>query len=327
MRVLITGGSGFIGTNLVEYYLSNGVEILNFDIVPPRNGMHSPYWRQVDIRNSDCVRAGFVDFHPSHIINLAAQTGTSDSGKSIEDFSANFHGLQNVLECARDAGFVERLVSASTMLVCAGGRQPHSDTDYSPNTLYGESKMLGEMVLRDAACHSFSWVIVRPTGIWGPWFDVPYKQFFKMIQRGLYLHPGKEEVLQTLGFVGNTCHQLDRLTKAANDDVAGKTFYLGDCPPVNMRQWADLIQEAFGARRIRVAPLGLLRCVARIGDLANLLGWEVPPLSSFRLKNMLTSFVFDLEPMLVEDVPFDLEQAVQATVGYLRTQESGARGE
>ena len=49
MKILVTGGSGFIGTNLMEYYLSKGVEALNFSTDPPKNPEHKSYWRKVDI--------------------------------------------------------------------------------------------------------------------------------------------------------------------------------------------------------------------------------------------------------------------------------------
>lgn len=56
MRILVTGGSGFIGTNLVDYYLSKGEEVINFNIAPPKNAQHKPYWRKVDILDSVALR-------------------------------------------------------------------------------------------------------------------------------------------------------------------------------------------------------------------------------------------------------------------------------
>jgi hypothetical protein len=57
---------------------------------------------------------------------------------------------------------------------------------------------------------------------------------------------------------------------------------------------------------------------AKGGDVTKWLGWDVPPLSSSRLKNMLTSFVFDLEPLVADDLPYTLEQAVEITVNWMR---------
>jgi nucleoside-diphosphate-sugar epimerase len=317
MRILVTGGSGFIGTNLVEYYLSKGEEVINFDIVPPKNARHKPYWRQVDILNLEALRLEIANFSPSHIINLAAQTGTSDKGRKLEHYATNFRGLRNLLEIGRDTPSVERLISTSSLLVCKTGYQPQSEVDYCPNTLYGQSKVLGEKLLRETEDLPYSWVIVRPTGIWGPWFDIPYRNLFNLIQKGLYVHPGNNNVNQSLGFVGNTVCQLDRLLQAPRGEAHGKTFYLADYPPINMRAWVDLIQQAFRAPKIREVPVWALKMAARAGDVMKLLGWDVPPLSSSRLKNMLTSFVFDLDPIVTDNLPYDLEEAVQVTVNWM----------
>jgi len=44
MKLLITGGSGFIGTNYVDYALTKGCEVLNIDIKSPSKKEHDPYW-------------------------------------------------------------------------------------------------------------------------------------------------------------------------------------------------------------------------------------------------------------------------------------------
>jgi nucleoside-diphosphate-sugar epimerase len=321
MRILITGGSGFIGTNLVEYYLAKGEEVLNFDIAPPRNAQHRPCWRQVGILDLQALRAELASFSPTCIVNMAATTGTTDRGRKLEDYATNYEGLRNLISAARDLPNLERAIFVSTILVCRMGYQPKDDTDYCPDTLYGQSKMLGEKVVREASELPYSWTIVRPIGIWGPWFDTPYKNLFEAIQKGLYVHPGNNNVNQSLGFVGNTVCQLDRLLKASRDKVHGKTFYLADYPPTNMRAWVDLIQRAFGAPRIREVPVWALKMVARAGDVMKLVGWDVPPLSSSRLKNMLTSFMVDLDPIVTDNPPYELEEAVRVTVNWMLERE------
>ena len=317
MKVLVTGGSGFIGTNLVEYYLSKGAEVVNLDIAPPRNPEHKSYWKEMDVLDSESLSAEIANFSPSHIINLAAQTGTIDRGRTLEHYATNVQGVKNLIEASKDIPSLEKIISTSSMGVCRIGYRPQDDTDYCPDTLYGESKMLGEQVIRQAGALPYSWVIVRPTGIWGPWFDVPYKTLFRVIQRGLYVHPGGANINYLLGFVGNTVHQLDKLMQAPRSEVHGKTFYLADYPPVNMRAWTNLVRKAFGARRIHRMPIWTLKAVAAIGDAMKLVGWDYPPLSSSRLKNMLTSFTFDLDPIITEDLPYELEEAVQITVNWM----------
>jgi len=322
---LITGGSGFIGTNLVEYYLSKGAEVVNLDIAPPRNPEHKSCWKEMGVLNSKGLRAAVVNFSPTHIVNLAAQTGTIDRGRKLENYAANFQGVKNLIEATKDIPSLEKIISTSSMAVCGIGYRPQSETDYCPDTLYGKSKMLGEKVIRQADALPYSWVIVRPTGIWGPWSHEAYEALFKLIQRGLYVHPAGVNINYSLGFVGNTVYQLDKLMQAPSHKVHGKTFYLADYPPINMRAWTNLVQKAFGARRIHGMPIWTLKVVAAIGDAMKLVGWGYPPLSSSRLKNMLTSFVFDLDPIITENLPYELEEAVQITVNWMCEEERASQ--
>lgn len=320
MKVLITGGSGFIGTNLVEYYLSKGAEVINLDTATPQNLAHKRYWKQVDILDKEGLKRELSNFCPSRIFNLAARTGL-DGKKNLQHYRANFEGVGNLLTVTKDLPTLERIIFVSSMMVCRLGYEPRSVVDYCPDTLYGKSKMLGENLVQQSGDLPYSWAIVRPTGIWGPWFSTSYRSLFKLIQKGLYVHGADTCSNQLLGFVGNTVYQLDKLMRASREEVHGKTFYLADYLPTNLGTWTDLIQGVMGARKIRTVPLWILRVLAAIGDISKLVGWNNPPLVSSRLRNMLTSFKFDLDPLVTENLPYTLEEAVQLTVRWLRENE------
>jgi nucleoside-diphosphate-sugar epimerase len=84
MRVLVTGGSGFIGTNLVEHFASRGYEVCNFDIASPRNPVHLPYWVKGNLLEAKGLRALVRDFDPEVIFHMAARTDLG--GRSIRDY-------------------------------------------------------------------------------------------------------------------------------------------------------------------------------------------------------------------------------------------------
>jgi nucleoside-diphosphate-sugar epimerase len=234
--------------------------------------------------------------------------------------------VANVIEAAQRAGSVERTVFASTRLVCEIGYTPKHEEDYRPSTLYGESKVLGERLVRRAGQSFGSWVIVRPTSIWGPWFDVPvpYKRFFELIAKNRYVHPGRRNPRKSFGYVGNTVYQLEKILEAPAEKVNYKTLYLSDYPPIYLRQWADQIQEVLGAKPIRTVPLPLLRVAATMGDAAKLVGWREPPLTRFRLNNMITEMVYDTSELegIVGPLPYSAKQGVVTTVDWLRSQGS-----
>jgi nucleoside-diphosphate-sugar epimerase len=110
------------------------------------------------------------------------------------------------------------------MLVCRLGYQPNGEDDYSPNTKYGESKVIGEQIVKRYTHLPFEWLIVRPTSLWGPWFDIPYRGFFEAVRAGWYIHPKNCEIRRSYGFVLNSVCQLERLSLAEASQVAGRGF-------------------------------------------------------------------------------------------------------
>jgi nucleoside-diphosphate-sugar epimerase len=222
-RVLVTGGSGFIGTNVVEAFLRDGWVVLNVDIAPPKVPAHAPNWQQLDILDDVALRRAFVSFRPELVIHLAAKT-VLDERTTLAHYAANVQGVQNVINAIQAAGSVERTFFTSSRLVCRLGYVPKDDTDYQPSTLYGLSKVRGEQLVRAAPPNCGTWTILRPTGIWGPWFGVPYRDFFNTIRRGRYVHPARRDARKSYGYVENTVYQLQRLAARPPSDVNGRSW-------------------------------------------------------------------------------------------------------
>ena len=321
MKILITGGSGFIGTNLVAHFISKGHQVLNVDRLPPRCVSHKEYWKQVDLLDGDKLLRAIHDFQPNYILHMAARTDLD--GRDVSDYLANTIGVNNLMLGIAGLTTLQRVIFASSRLVCKIGYQPKSEDDYIPTTAYGESKVLGEKLIRkNAGQIPCSWLIVRPTSIWGPWFDVPYKTFFLTVARGRYAHPGTSHLRKSYGFVGNTVYELERLMEAPEDAVMGNTMYLADYPPIDVAEMANSIQDVLGVDPIRTVPVALLRLPAWIGDGMKALGWHNPPLTSFRLNNLLTPMIHDLEPLraVVGELPYSMQEGVRTTVAWLKDQ-------
>ena len=142
------------------------------------------------------------------------------------------------------------------------------------------------------------------------------------IAKGRYAHPGQAQILKSFGFVRNTVHQLQFLLDTSPENISGQTLYLADYPPINIADMADNIQCAEQVRSIKTVPVGVLRVLARAGDVLKKLGYANPPLTSFRLNNLLTPMVYDLGPLkaVVGELPYTMLQGVLITVDWLRQQ-------
>jgi len=318
-RVLIMGGSGFVGTNLVEHFSQSGWEVRNFDIAVPRNRDHFRYWINVDILDRKRLIDETSKFQPTVLLHFAARTDLNER-QNIAGYGANIEGVSNVIEAIQSTHSIQRSVFASSQLVCELGYQPQNEYDYRPSTLYGESKVLTEKIIRTAENIDAIWTIIRPTSLWGPWFDVPYKSFFLTIARNLYVHPGGVHTLKQWGFVGNSAFQVCRLIEAPAERVHKKTFYLADYQPIELREFANKVQVVVGAKPIKTIPTRLLKTAALLGDIGNKIGWANPPLTSFRYSNIVTMETQDLRQLqeIVGPLPYSIDQGIDLTVQWLR---------
>jgi UDP-glucose 4-epimerase len=158
MRALVTGGAGFIGSNLVDALLDQGAEVDVVDtlVTGRRSNLEAgaldrgARLHEVDITDAPALTALVADVAPEVIFHLAAQI---DVRKSIEDpafdASVNVVGTINVLEAARQAG-VGRVVNTSTGGAIYGDAdQIPSDerTTPLPMAAYGQSKFCAERYL------------------------------------------------------------------------------------------------------------------------------------------------------------------------------------
>src|ERR1017187_7554613 len=140
MKLLITGGSGFIGTNAIEEFTRRNGAILNYSLHPPLNPAQMSYWRQGDILDASALRLAFTEFRPDYVLHLAARTDC-DENTTVEDgYRVNTEGTRNVLDAIRTTPSVERSIITSTQFVCAPGRLPANETDDFP-----ADKCLGSM--------------------------------------------------------------------------------------------------------------------------------------------------------------------------------------
>jgi nucleoside-diphosphate-sugar epimerase len=321
-RVLVTGGSGFIGTNLVAACLRTGITTMNIDPEPPRNQTQRDIWKKIDTLDSSAVAAAVGEFGPTLVFHLGARTDLH--GRTPADYAQNIQGVRAIIDACNSASEIRRVIFASSRLVCRIGYQPSRDDDYCPTTPYGQSKVIGEQIVR-AADHSYEWMIVRPTSIWGPWFGVPYRDFFDSVARGRYFHVRHRAVKKSFGYVGNTVYQLERLAYASKP--LRRTIYLGDYPPTDLHEMADLIQRNTHASKIRTISLWPLQIAARTGDILQHAGWSEPPLTTFRLNNLLTEMVYDLDPLreAVGPLPYSLEDGVRETSKWIDQREAHTR--
>ncbi len=321
MKILVTGGSGFIGTNFIEYIRGrDGFDILNLDIKSPILSEHIKNYENCDIMDYDKLEKVIMEFKPDFVVHLAAKTG-AHSIKDIKEFAPNIKGVENLINALIKANSVKRVVFTSTLLVCKMGYIPKSDTDYKPTTAYGMSKVEGEKIVRNWKELPFKWTIIRPISVWGPYMGEPYYKFFLSIYNGWYFHIGSGHYRRSMGYVENIAHEIYSILMAPEHKINGKTFYVGDPEPTDLYEFAEEVRAELNAPKIKRIPLSLITIAAKVGDILKFFGWKNVPMSSFRLNNILTEYIFDLSPIIniSDPLPYNRIDGIKRTVEWFKS--------
>lgn len=314
-RVFITGNSGLIGRWVTRRFAAEGWETYGFD----RHGVLAgePLKRHYagDILDYERLAQSIADCQPHLVIHLAARIDLE--GKQLSDYDANITGVRNVCRAVRATPSVERAVYTSSQLVCRVGYIPTSDTDYCPNTVYGQSKVRTEKVVREEDGGGVTWCLARPTTVWGPYMNEHYQSLLHHIRAGRYFHPGKGELYKSYSYAENIAHQYFKLGTVQAADVQGLVFYMADYTPLSLRRYIDGLALAMGARKVPTVPLPLAKGLALAGDALNAVGVRFP-FNSFRLRNIRTEYIFDMSrtERVCGPLPATFEQGVQATAAW-----------
>lgn len=317
MKILITGGSGFIGMNLInKLALSGKYSILNLDISKPKVNEQLLYWKQCDIMNEKEVNDFFKSFQPDTVIHLAARTDT-DPNNVLSDYELNIGGSQNILGAVKKFTEVKRLIITSTQFVNQYQGLPKNDEDFAPHTVYGESKVLMEKMTRNSELKCI-WTIIRPTNIWGPWHLRYPHEFWKVLSKGLYFHPGKKPVIRSYGYVGNVVFQIISILQSPSEKVNGKVFYVGDLP-IDVYDWVNGFSQKQIGKNVRVVPRILVRLLALVGDVLSMIKITFP-LTSSRYKSMTNSNIAPMEKTIEAfgTPPYTLDQGIDETVEWMK---------
>ena len=307
MRILVTGGAGFIGSHLVEQLLAGGYEVL---ILDDFNDFYDPKIKHgniagfakevtvhhVDLRDSESVRNLFHREKVDTIAHLAARAGVRPS---IQEprlyYDTNVTGTLHLLEAARMTS-VERFIFASSSSMYGASKTiPFSEDEHLTQTLspYGATKVAGEFL-----CSTYSYlynmrvVALRYFTVYGPRQrpDLAIHQFTRRIYAG-----------QPIDQFGNGSTRRDY---TYIDDVIQGTmaalqyegplfdvFNLGESETIQLKDLIVAIENALGKKakinELPEQPGDMPRTCADISKARKLLGYN----PTTRLSDGLPRFV------------------------------------
>jgi len=311
-RILVTGGSGFVGANLVTTLLDRGYQVRSFDRAPsPLPAQPGLEVLQGDICDRDMV-ATAVDgidtvFHTAALIELLGGASVTEEYRK-RSFAVNVEGTKNLVHAAQAAA-VKRFVYTSSNSVVMGG-QPISGGDetlpYTDrfNDLYTETKVVAErfVLSQNASPNGGAGLLtcaVRPSGIWGCGDQTMFRKVFESVQAGhVKILVGRKAARLDNSYVHNLIHGFILAAEhlVPGGTAPGQAYFINDAEPVNMFEFARPVVAACGHRlpRLRISGAAVRAAMSGWQRLHFRFGLPKPPLEPLAVERLYLDNYFSV---------------------------------
>lgn len=323
MRVLVTGGNGFVGTALCNSLLHQGHGVRKAIRAPGKVGGTTRNTEHNRIADLETIigqiepETNWLDklCDVDVVIHLAARVHVMKEAAAdplAEFLKVNLHSTENLARQSARAG-VKRLVYISSIKVNGERTKetlPFTESDEpNPQDPYGVSKCKAEEALhRVAAETGLEIVIVRPPLVYGPGVGGNFWRLLKLVERGIPLPLASAENRRSMIYLGNIVDAL--IVCASHPDAAGKTFLVSDGEDISTSQLIrELARQMGKPSYLWPFPPTLLRLLGRfVGKLDE-------------VDRLVGSLVIDSSKIRRElgwTPPFSMEQGLAETVGWFQ---------
>jgi UDP-glucose 4-epimerase len=290
-RIAVTGGAGFIGSEVVHQLTDTGAKIVVIDNLV--NGKRENLadiasdefnLEVADIRDSERMRSILTS--TDILLHLACLGVRHSIHSPLENHDVNATATLQLLEIARHAG-VSRFVQISSSEIYGTAQAVPMNEEHpaSPMTVYGAAKLAGERYA-DAywRTYRFPTVVIRPFNAYGPRSHhegdsgevIPKFMLRAMAGRPLIVH-GDGAQTRDFSYVSDTARGI--LLAATADEAVGQTINLGQGHEISINELADAVGRTTGRNDIEVQhspqrPGDVLRLYADGAKAQKLLGFE-----------------------------------------------------
>ena len=252
MKIIVTGGAGFIGSHLVDRLIDDKHEVVVLDDLSggyERNINKKAKFYNLDLRNKSKTSKIVKDLKPEIVYHLAANAAENKAQFSPIDITTrNYDTFLNTLVPAVNSG-MKRMIVTSSIAVYGALQTPFKETDKpEPEDLYGISKLSMEESLKILSkVHGFEYVITRPHNVYGPRQNMsdPYRNVVTLFMNAIlsgkpYYIYGDGEQRRCFSYVDDV---VDALFKCGFEDVNGKIFNVGSDKDYSINELSESIQK------------------------------------------------------------------------------------
>jgi nucleoside-diphosphate-sugar epimerase len=312
-KIVIVGGSGFIGTRLAKCFEVNKI---NFEIIDKKISEKFPrFTKLVDVRNIDSL---LKNLEGDVIINLAAEHRDDVTPRSLYD-EVNVDGARRVCEVAEAKG-INKIIFTSSVAVYGFapiGTKESGEINYFND--YGRTKYEAELIYKEwqqKDPQNRSLVIVRPTVVFGEQNRGNVYNLFKQIASGKFIMIGKGTNAKSMAYVENVAAFLEH---SLTFDPGIHIYNYVDKPDLNMLTLVKTVNRTLG-KKAKIdfkLPYTIGYSIGKVFDLAAWLTGKKFTISSIRVKKFCanTAFGTSIEQTGFQR-PVSLEQGIENTINY-----------
>jgi UDP-glucose 4-epimerase len=261
LKVLVTGGAGFIGSHLLDRLIKAGHEVSVIDDLSggkKRNINPKAKFFKLDLREQEKTASAIKKIKPQLVFHLAANAAENKAQFSpIDITSRNYNAFINTLVPSLRNG-MKRIVFTSSIAVYGSLQTPFKESAKpEPEDLYGISKLAIEQTLEVLSkVHEFEYVITRPHNVYGPKQNMtdPYRNvvtiFMNALMKGkAYFIYGDGNQRRCFSYIDDV---VDALYKCGFENVHGKTFNMGADKDYSLNELSETVQKVTG---IKIPPV------------------------------------------------------------------------
>lgn len=265
-RVFITGGSGFVGRNLIRYYRSTGAEVR----VLTRSDAADQIVAEA---GGTPVREDMfaTDLHLSMLgcdLLIHAAADTAHAYHSAEQWNVNVNGTHQVFAAAQRAGLkkavyisTESVLLTGDPLVMADETLPVPDRSVGA---YSHSKAAAEHAALTYENEIMSVTVVRPRFVWGYGDTTALPQLTEAVNKGKFAWISNGNYLTSTTHIENLCQGISR---AAEYGRNGEIYFITDGTPHVFREFVSALLATQGiSAPSKSVPRRLIRLFAQLGD-------------------------------------------------------------
>lgn len=312
MKVLVVGGSGFIGSRLLDTLLERGHTVTNFDRNP--SPAHPELTVIGDVRSADELAAALAG-HDA-VIHLAAEHRDDVQPLSLYQ-QVNVDGA-SALVSAVDANGVDRIVFTSTVAVYGLDKNDATeDSIPEPFNEYGRTKLAAEKIFAQWADSgdNRSLVIVRPSVVFGEGNRGNVYNLAKQVASRRFLMVGDGANKKSMSYVGNI---VEFLADALNAPVGKQTTNFADKPDLSTRELISLLTATMGipSRNRARLPLPIGLAAGHALDLIARITGRTFPVSAIRIRKFVADTTVNTDRLTQSGYRprYTLEEALKRTV-------------